>query len=89
VCPSCGYTLRTPAVSKVGVAILLLALILVGAYVAGPQALIPKNGWIPDDIVDLTVANFVWLTLGAILLGMLLTAAGAFVIRSEQTRGPA
>lgn len=89
MCPSCGYTLRTPTVSKVGVVILLFALILVGAYVAGPQNLIPKNGWIPDDLVDLTVANFAWLTLGTILLGMLLTAAGALVVRSERTRSAA
>lgn len=89
VCPTCSYTLRTPTVSKVGVVIMLLGVVLLGAYVTGPQSVIPRNGWIPYDLVDLTVVNFAILTLGTLLLGMFLTALGALQVRRERSRAVA
>ncbi len=86
VCPTCGYTLRTPAVAKLGLVIMLFGLVLVGVYLAGPQNVIPRNGWVPYDLVDLTIANFALLALGTILLGMFLTAIGGFVVRNERLR---
>ena len=86
VCPSCGYTLRTPASSKVGLVFMLLGLVLLGTYVAGPENLGLRTGWMPTDLADLTIANYSVLVAGALFLGMALVAVGAFRLRSERAR---
>lgn len=84
VCPACGYTLRTPAVSKVGIVFMLLGLVLLAGFILGPDQLVPRDGSIPYEIVDLTIANFPFLVLGVLGLGMLLALAGALKVRGER-----
>jgi hypothetical protein len=88
VCTSCGYTLRTPAVSKLGVVAMLGGLGLLGAYVVGPERVLTRDGFIPYEIVDLTIANFPLLVVGTVGLGMLLVLAGALKLRGERARLP-
>ncbi|OGS48192.1 MAG: hypothetical protein A3K68_06635 [Euryarchaeota archaeon RBG_16_68_13] len=84
VCPRCGYSLQTPAVSKVGVGIMFLGLLLLGGYLLGPENLGLRSGWMPADLADLAIANFGLLLVGTFLLGMLLVAAGALKARAER-----
>lgn len=86
ICPTCGYTLRTPAVSKVGIAIMFLGLVLLASYLVGPENLGLRSGWMPYDLADLTIANYAYLVLGTFLLGMLFAAAGAIKVRAERAR---
>ena len=86
VCPVCKYTLRTPASAKVGVVLMVLGLVLLGAFVYGPENLGLASGFVPTDLARLTVANFPLLVVGAFALGALLVAAAAMKIRSEQAR---
>lgn len=86
VCPSCGYTLRTPTSSKVGLVFMLLGLVLLGTYVAGPENMGLRSGWMPTDLADLTIANYPVLVAGALFLGMALVALGAFRLRGERAR---
>ncbi len=89
VCPTCGYTLRTPMVSKVGVLFMFLGLIAVGAYVIGPDNLGLTSGAIPTDIANATIANFSLLVVGAFGFGMFLMLVGALFIRSQKNRATA
>lgn len=86
VCPSCGYTLRTPRVSKVGVVIMVAGLGLLASYILGPERLLPRDGLIPFELVDLTIANFPMLVVGTLGLGMLLALSGALKVRGERGR---
>jgi len=86
VCPVCRYTLRTPAAAKAGLAFMIVGLFLLGAYVYGPDRLPLRSGVLPTDLANLTIANFVLMVLGAFGLGILLVAAAALKIRSEQAR---
>jgi hypothetical protein len=86
VCPVCRYTLRTPAAAKAGLGFMILGLILLGVFVYGPDRLGLASGFLPTDIAKLTIANFALLVLGAFGLGILLVAAAALKIRSEQAR---
>ena len=47
VCPACGYTLHTPAVSEVGILFMLFGLVAAGAYVIGPDNVGLTSGVIP------------------------------------------
>ncbi len=89
VCPSCDYTLKTPAVSKVGIFFMLLGLVTVGAYVIGPENLGLTSGIIPTQLADLMIANFTFLVLGTFAFGMFLMLVGALFIRSERNRAAA
>lgn len=86
VCPTCGYTLRTPAAAKVGIVLMVLGLVLLGAFVYGPDRLGLTSGIMPTDLANLTIANFPLLVLGVFGLGSLLAAAAALKIRSEEAR---
>ena len=86
VCPSCGYTLKTPGVSKVGILFMLLGLVTVGAYVIGPDNLGLTSGILPTQLADLTIANFPLLVIGTFALGMFLMLVGALFIRSERNK---
>ena len=86
VCPTCGYTLRTPMVAKVGILFMLLGLFLLGAYVMGPDAIGLMSGAIPTDLAELMVANFALMVAGAFAFGMFLTAVGALVVRRARTQ---
>ncbi len=86
VCPTCEYTLRMPGISKVGIAFMVLGLFLIGPFLLGPENVVPRDGSIPYDIVDLTVANFALFVLGIFALGMLLALAGALQVRGERGR---
>jgi hypothetical protein len=88
VCPACGYTLRTPASSKLGVVVMLLGIVLLVTYVVGPETLGLRSGWMPTDLADLTIANYPLLVAGTLFLGMLLVAAGALRTRAERSRVP-
>ncbi len=86
VCPTCGYTLRTPAVSKVGILFMFLGLVTVGAYVIGPDNLGLTSGLVPTDLANVMVANFPLLVIGAFGFGMFLMLAGALFLRSERAK---
>ncbi len=89
VCPTCDYTLRTPGISKLGIVFMLLGLVLVGAYVIGPQNLgIPPSA-IPTDLMSLTLANFPLLIVGTFGFGMFLMAVGAMFVRAERNKAAA
>lgn len=89
VCPTCGYTLRTPAVAKAGILFMLLGLLLLGAYVMGPTAVGLTSGAIPTDFVRLIEEHFALLVAGTFAFGMLLTAAGALAVRHARNRSAA
>ena len=86
VCPACDYTLRTPAVSKVGILFMLLGLVLVGGYVVGPDAIGLTSRAIPTDLANLLVVNFASLVVATFAFGMLLMFAGAMFVRRERNR---
>lgn len=86
VCPTCGYTLRTPTVSKVGVLFMFLGLAAVGAYVIGPDNLGLTSGIIPTQLADLMIANFPLMVIGTFGFGMLLMLVGVLFIRSERNK---
>ena len=86
VCPACGYTLRTPAVSKVGILFMFLGLIAVGGYVIGPDYIGLTSGAIPTQLADLMIANFPMLVIGTFAFGMFLMLVGALFIRSQRNR---
>lgn len=86
VCPHCGFTLRTPAVSKVGLLFMLLGLFLLGAYVIGPDQVGLTSGLIPTDLVKLMEADFALMVAGVLGFGMLLIAAGALAVRRARNR---
>lgn len=88
VCPRCGYTLRTPGSSKLGVVFSILGLGLLVVYLMGPTIAIPRNGWIPYEIVDLLYLNWSLMVIGTFALGFLLIAAGAWKVRSERAKVP-
>ena len=89
VCPACGYTLKTPAVSKVGILFMFLGLAAVGGYVIGPDNLGLTSGIIPTQLADLTIANFPMLVIGTFGFGMFLMLVGALFIRSQRNQvGP-
>ncbi|MGQ0797169.1 MAG: hypothetical protein ACT4OI_04785 [Methanobacteriota archaeon] len=88
VCPACGYTLRTPASSRVGVVIMLLGVVLLGTFVAGPENLGLRSGWMPTDLAELTIANYALLVVGTFFLGMALVAVGALRLRGERSHVP-
>ncbi len=86
ICPTCGYTLKTPSVSKAGIVFMLLGLVAVGAYVIGPDSVGLTSGAVPTQLADLMVANFPLLVVGLFGFGMLLMLAGALFIRSERNK---
>src|SRR5438132_2483869 len=86
VCPTCKYTLRTPAAAKAGIVFMVLGLALLGAFVFGPDQIGLRSGLVPTDLANVTIANFPVLVLGAFGIGAFLTAAAALKIRSEQAR---
>ena len=86
MCPTCRYTLRTPAAAKVGVVLMLLGLALLGAFVYGPDNLGLRSGVLPTDLANLTIANFPLLVVGTFALGALLAAVAAMKVRREQAR---
>jgi len=86
VCPACDYTLRTPAISKVGILFMLLGLVLVGAYVLGPESFGLTPGMVPTDLWNLMMANFPAMVAAAFAFGMLLMFAGAMFVRRERNR---
>lgn len=86
VCPTCRYTLRTPAAAKVGVILMVAGLALLGAFVYGPERLGLNSGLVPTDMANLTIANFPLLVVGSFGLGGLLVVSAALKIRSEQAR---
>ncbi len=86
VCPACDYTLRTPAVSKVGILFMFLGLVLVGAYVIGPDSIGLTSGAVPTDLANLMVANFAALVVATFAFGMLLMLVGALFVRHERNR---
>ncbi|HKZ99811.1 MAG TPA: hypothetical protein VJ326_09535 [Thermoplasmata archaeon] len=86
VCPACAFTLRTPAVSKFGIAMMLAGLALLAMYILGPERVLPREGLIPFELVDLMVANFPIVVVGTLGLGMLLVLAGALKVRGERAR---
>jgi|GEM_PF-1840406 len=86
VCPGCGYTLRTPRVSKIGILFLVLGLVTVIVYVVGPTLVIPRNGWIPFDLVDYLYLNWSLLVILTFGLGLFLVAAGAWKVRAERAK---
>jgi hypothetical protein len=86
VCPTCGYTLRTPGVSKAGIVFMLLGLVTVGAYVMGPDAIGLTSGAIPNQLANLIIANFPLLVIGTFGFGMFLMLVGALFVRSERNK---
>ncbi len=86
VCPTCGYTLRTPAISKVGTLFMFLGLATVGAYIIGPDSLGLTSGAIPTQLADLMIANFPMLVIGTFAFGMFLMLVGALFVRSERNK---
>ncbi len=86
VCPACDYTLRTPGVSKVGILFMFLGLLLVGAYVVGPDSIGLTSGLVPTDLANLTIAYFPELIVATFGFGMLLMFAGAMFVRHERNR---
>lgn len=86
VCPTCKYTLRTPAAAKAGIVFMVLGLALLGAFVYGPDQIGLRSGLVPTDLANLTIANFPLFVVGAFGTGAFLVAAAALKIRSEQAR---
>ena len=86
VCPTCRYTLRTPGVAKVGVLLMILGLLLLGAFLYGPENIGLDRGAMPPDFAKLTIDNFPLMVIGAFGLGVLLVFVAALKIRSEQAR---
>jgi len=86
VCPTCYYTLRTPAAAKAGIVFMLLGLALLVVFVFGPENVGLNSGVVPTEIANLTIANFPLLVVGTFGLGAFLAAAAALKIRSEQAR---
>ena len=86
VCPTCKYTLRIPAAAKAGIVFMVLGLALLGAFVYGPDQIGLRSGFVPTDVVSLTIANFPLIVVGAFGVGALLVAAAALKVRSEQAR---
>ena len=86
VCPHCRYTLRIPGTAKAGIVFMVLGLVLLGAFVYGPENLGLNSGVMPTDLANLTIANFSLLVVGAFAFGALLAATAALKIRSEQAR---
>lgn len=84
VCLSCDYTLRTPAVSKLGILFMFLGLFLFGGYVHGPDSLGLTSGAIPTDLAKLLLANFTELVVGTLAFGKFLMFAGALFVRAER-----
>ena len=86
VCPTCGYTLHTPAAAKAGIVFMLLGLALLGVFVYGPENLGLTSGILPTDLANLTIVNFPLLVVGMFAFGAFLAAAAALKVRSEQAR---
>lgn len=86
MCPTCDYTLRTPAVSKVGILLAFLGLALVGGYVIGPENLGLTSGIMPTQIADFLVANFALVVVGTLAFGLFLIFVGALFIRAERNK---
>jgi hypothetical protein len=86
VCPTCKYTLRTPAAAKAGIVFMLLGLALLGAFVYGPDQIGLRSGLVPTDLANVTIANFPLLVIGVFGVGALLVTTGALKIRFEQAR---
>ncbi len=86
ICPTCHYTLRTPATAKAGIVFMLLGLALLTVFVFGPENLGLNSGIVPTEIANLTIANFPLLVVGTFAFGAFLAAAAALKIRSEQAR---
>ena len=86
MCPTCDYTLRTPSVSKLGIVVMFLGLVLVGGYVIGPESMGLTSGIVPTDLANLMIANFAEMVGGTFALGMFLMAVGALFVRAERNK---
>ncbi len=86
VCPTCDYTLRTPVVSKVGILVAFLGLVLVGGYVIGPENLGLSSGIMPTQLADFLLANFALVVAGTFALGLFLILVGALFVRAERNK---
>lgn len=86
VCPACGYTLKTPGISKAGILFMFLGLAAVGAYVIGPDSIGLTSGIVPTQLAALMIADFPLLVIGTFGFGMLLMLVGALFIRSERNK---
>src|SRR5437899_12149862 len=84
VCPTCKYTLRTPAAAKAGIVFMVLGLALLGAFVYGPDQIGLRSGLVPTDLANVTTANFPLVVLGAFGVGAFLVATAALKVRPEQ-----
>lgn len=84
VCPTCGYTLRTPGVSKGGLLFLFLGLVLLVAYVMGPDAIGLTSGAVPTQLADLAITYFTELIALTFAFGFFLVLLGAAILRSAR-----
>lgn len=89
VCPTCDYTLRTPSASKLGIGFMFLGLVMVGAYVIGPDNLGLTSGIMPTDLAKLVIANFAEMVVATFAFGMFLMSVGALFVRRERNRAAA
>ncbi len=65
---------------------MLLGLVLVGAYVMGPDSIGLTSGLVPKDLANLMLANFTQLIVATFGFGMLLMLVGALFVRRERDR---
>ena len=86
VCPTCGYTLRTPAAAKAGIVFMVLGLAFLGVFVLGPERVGLTSGLVPTDLANLAIANFPLLVVGTFGIGAFLVTAAALKLRSEHAR---
>lgn len=84
VCPACGYTLRTPGVSKWGLLFVFLGLVLLVGYVMGPDALGLTSGAVPTQLADLMIAYFAQMVAATFAFGFLLVLVGAAILRGAR-----
>ena len=88
VCPTCGYSLRTPGISKAGLVLVLLGFVLLIGYVLGPDAIGLTSGLIPTPLANLLITFFTEMIAAAFALGFLLVLAGAAVLRNARRSVP-
>ncbi len=88
VCPTCGYTLRTPAASKAGLLFIVLGFLLSVGYVLGPDAIGVTSGAIPTDLANVMIANFTEVIAAAFAFGFFLVLIGAAMLRNARRGAP-
>src|SRR5437667_11044341 len=88
VCPTCKYTLRTPATAKAGIVFMVLGLALLGTFVYGPDQIGLRSGRVPTDRANLTIAKFPLLLRSAFGICEFVVTSVALHMRAERTRAP-